>query len=121
VNPSSSVEGVSVGTENLGVGYSLEDFRATNINNLQKLSNNFQQISSQTTTVDGKPAYKIVFQGTFPEQMSSTSTQNVAMKSIQIYTVNNGIGYVIAYKATQDNYNTYLSQAQQIIDSFKFI
>ena len=121
VNPSSSVDGVTVATENLGVGHTLEDFRATGLTDLQKLINNFQQISSQTTTVDGNPAYKIVFQGTFPEQMSSTSTQNVAMKSIQIYTVNNGIGYFITYKATQDNYNTYLSQAQQIIDSFKFI
>ena len=120
LTPSSSVDGVTVATRNLHTGESLEDFRATGVNDIQKFSN-FQQISSQATTVDGKPAYKIVWQATVPTQMPSGSTQNLAIKSTQIYTVNNGIAYVIGYKATQDNYDTYIAQAQQIIDSFKFI
>lgn len=120
LSSSSSVDAVTVASQNLGVGQTLDDFRATSINDLQKFTN-FQQISSQTTTVDGKPAYKIVWQATVPVQMSSSSTQNMAIKTTQIYTVNNGIAYVIGYKTPVSEYDTYFAQAQQIIDSFKFI
>ena len=120
LSSASSVDGVTVATRNLHTGESLEDFRTTSINDLQKYTN-FQQISSQTMTLAGKPAYKIVWQATVPTQMSSGSTQNIAIKSIQIYTTNNNVTYVLGYKATSSEYDTYVAQAQQIIDSFKFI
>ena len=121
LNSSSAVDGVTVSTRNLGAGESLADFRTSEVNDLQKATTNFQQISSASTAIAGKPAYNIVFQATAATKMPSGSTQNIAIKSTQIYTVSNGIGYIIGYKTPVSEYDTYLSQAQQIIDSFKFI
>jgi len=120
LSSASAVDGVTVATRNLHSGETLQDFSTSGVNDLQKYTN-FQQISNETTTLAGKPAYKIVWQATVPTKMPGGSTQNIAIKSIQIYTVDNNIAYLLGYKATSSEYDTYLAQAQQIIDSFKFI
>lgn len=119
LSSSSSVDSVVVGTENLDVGHTLQDFRTTNLNVIQKYTN-YQELSSQTTTFAGNPAYKIVWQATVPVQLSTSSSQNMLIKSTQIFTINDNVGYAITYKAPSSEYDTYLAQAQQIIDSFKF-
>jgi len=38
---------------------------------------------------------------------------------MQTYLVNNNTGYIVTYKAILGDYNTYLAQAQPIMNSFK--
>ena len=38
---------------------------------------------------------------------------------MQTYLVNNNAGYIVTYKAIPSDYNTYLAQAQPIMNSFK--
>jgi len=41
------------------------------------------------------------------------------LKLTQIWTIKDGKEYFITYKAAPNNYDTYLSAAQQMIDSFQ--
>jgi eukaryotic-like serine/threonine-protein kinase len=71
---------------------------------------NFTQIEATNTTLVGLPAYKIVY----------TATVNGdQLKVLQTWTVKDNKVYVITYKAAPDNYDTYASTAQQMIDSFQ--
>ena len=81
----------------------------------------YQLVSNQSTTLGGKPAYTIVWQATLPVQPdpSSSTTQNTTLKVMQTYVVNNNTGYIVTYKALPSDYNTYLAQAQPIMNSFK--
>jgi hypothetical protein len=80
----------------------------------------FQQISNNTTTVSGQPAQTTVFQGVIPVQLNTTAatSSNMTLKVMETFVVNNNTGYVIAYKAVPSDYNTYLAQAQRIMNSF---
>jgi hypothetical protein len=71
---------------------------------------NFKGIEATNTTLSGLPAYKLVFAGTDSGEQ---------LKILQTFTVKDGKGYVITYKASPSNYDTYLSEAQQMIDSFQ--
>ena len=119
VNPSSKIDGVDVGTTNLGSSDTLSSFVASQMANLT-IYPSYQQISNNTTTVSGKPAQTIVFQGLIPVQLNTTpgSSTNMTLKEIQTFVVSNNTGYVIAYKAVPSDYNTYLAQAQRIMSSF---
>jgi hypothetical protein len=78
---------------------------------------NFTQIEATNTTLAGLPttlaglpAYKIVYTATVDGDQ---------LKVLQTVTVKDGKAYVITYKGAPGNYNTYLSAAQQMIDSFQ--
>ncbi len=117
-NPNSKVDGVNVGTVGLSAGQTLGSFVDTVMANTTTYPN-YQEISNNTTTVSGKPAETIVFQATVPVAQASGTT-DVPLKVMEIFTINNNTGYVIAYKAVPSDYDTYISQAQQIINSFSF-
>jgi hypothetical protein len=95
---------------------SLTAYHKVNINDYP----NCQTGSVHATTFAGKPAYNIVWQATVPEQLgtASSSAQNMTIKVMQTYLINNNTGYVVTYKATPSDYNTYLAQAQRIMNSF---
>ena len=117
-NPNSKVDGVNVGTVDLSAGQTLGSFVDSQMANITKYPN-YQEISNNTTTASGKPAETIVFQATVPVAQASGTT-DVPLKVMEIFTINNNTGYVIAYKAVPSDYDTYISQAQQIINSFSF-
>jgi hypothetical protein len=71
---------------------------------------NFKQIEATNTTLAGLPAYKIVYTATVDGDQ---------LKVLQTVTVKDGKAYVITYKAAPNNYDTYLSAAQKMIDSFQ--
>jgi hypothetical protein len=71
---------------------------------------NFTQIEATNTTLAGLPAYKIVYTATVDGDQ---------LKALQTWTVKDGKAYAITYKGAPSNYNTYLSAAQQMIDSFQ--
>ncbi|MGA7075230.1 MAG: hypothetical protein WBZ42_01595 [Halobacteriota archaeon] len=109
---------VSVATEDLDPNATLTDFAKFNVAQINDFPN-YQLISNQSTTLGGKPAYNVVWQASVPVQVDTT-VQNTQLKFMQTYVINNNKGYVVYYKAIPSDYNTYLVQAQQIMNSFKF-
>jgi hypothetical protein len=111
------VDGVDVGTsESAGT---LSDWTTSNLNTVQS-NPDYALISSEDTTIANHPAHTVVFQATIPEQMTNGTQEDVSLKVMQIYTINNNVGYVLTYKTIPGDYNTYLAQAQQITNSFRF-
>jgi hypothetical protein len=109
---------VSVATDDLNPNTTLTNYTNFSIGQINDYPN-YQLISNQSTTLGGKPAYNIVWQANIPVQVGTT-VQNQTLKFMQTYVVNNNTGYVVYYKAIPSEYNTYLAQAQQIMNSFKF-
>jgi len=102
-------------TENLNVqvgnasGETLSSLTARVTSELQNGSD-FKQIEAGNTTLAGNPAYKIVF---------TVTVDGNHLKATQIWTVKDGKEYIITYMAAPNNYDTYASTAQQVIDSFQ--
>ncbi|MGZ8892869.1 MAG: PsbP-related protein, partial [Halobacteriota archaeon] len=87
--------------------------------NAAKQSSGYSLLSYESTTIGGQPANKIVYTATVPQRIGTT-TQNAQIKTMQYLVVHNGKQYVVAYKTVQDDYDKYLTQAQEVINSFKF-
>jgi hypothetical protein len=118
LNSSSVIDAVNIGTHDLSAGETLSSFVDSQMVNVTKYPN-YQQISNNTTTVSGKPAQTIAYQGLIPVQLNtSQTTANTTLYVMQTFVVNNNTGYVITYKAIPSDYNTYLAQAQRIMSSF---
>jgi hypothetical protein len=73
-------------------------------------NDDFKQIEATNTTLAGLPAYKIVYTATIDGNQ---------LKVLQTWTVKDGKAYIITYKGAPANYDTYLSAAQKMIDSFQ--
>ncbi len=119
VTKNASPNSVSVSTID-APNMTLLDFTTYNLNSANDLTN-YTLISNKSTTVGGKPAYTVVWQAYVPVQMgaSASTIKDTPVKVMQTYLVNNNTGYVVSYQATLSNYNTYLTQAQRIMNSFK--
>jgi hypothetical protein len=109
-----SVGAVSVETADLIPGATFDDFITSNLENLTNLRD-FTLISSEDVTFATRRAYRVVWQATIPVQLKDTQ-----IKAMQIFVVNNEKGYGITYEATPKDFDKYLAQAQEVIDSFMF-
>ncbi len=83
------------------------------ISQIQKEHKDFKLEASDTLTVDGKKAVKVVFTAT------DSKLQN--RKAMQIVVSNYENIYIITYKASLDKYNTFENTANDMIHSFKFL
>jgi len=83
------------------------------ISQIQKEHKDFKLETSDTLTVDGKKAAKVVFTAT------DSKLQN--RKAMQIVVSNYENIYIITYKASLDKYNTFENTANDMIKSFKFL
>jgi hypothetical protein len=116
-----TIDAVNVATYGLSSNDTLADFMTRNVAEMSKFPN-YRQISTQSTTLAGKPAYTLVWQATVPVQMGSDASirQNTTLKLTQTLVINNNKGYIVTYKAIPSDYDKYLAQAQQIMNSFEF-
>jgi hypothetical protein len=116
-----TIDAVNVETHSLTANDTLQDF-TTSDTNASSTYPDYKLISNQSATLGGKQAYIVVWQAAVPVQIgnSVSDIQNTPLKVMQIYVIYNNKGYVITYKAVSGDYNTYLAQAQQIMNSFKF-
>jgi hypothetical protein len=124
LNPNNTVDGVVVASRNATTGETLQTFSENTLNNLTSYQNSglysgYSLQSFQGTTLAGESANKIVWQATVPQKIGN-SASNAQMKEMQFLMVHNGTEFVVTYKATQSEYDTYLTQAQEVINSFKF-
>jgi len=79
---------------------------------------NYTIISNQSVTFAGKPAYNMIWQATVSVQLNRTATKNLTVEVNKTFMINNDTGYVVTDKASPNDYNTYLSLAQRIMNSF---
>jgi eukaryotic-like serine/threonine-protein kinase len=103
-------ENLNVQVYNLSASDTLSSETDALLSELNGLSN-FTLVNEGNTTLAGNPAYKVVF--------TVTTSTGDNLKATQIWTVKDGKEYIITYKGTPTNYDTYLSAAQQMIDSFQ--
>ncbi|MGZ5502777.1 MAG: hypothetical protein ACXW1O_06185 [Halobacteriota archaeon] len=123
LSPNETVDGVLVATKSLAAGQILSDFVDSDVKELKNYSStgfykNFTILNETNSTISGKPAHTIVWSGIIPIQYSKTQVTNTSVKLMQTYVVNNNMGYVMTYKAVVSDYDTYLAQAQRIMNSF---
>jgi hypothetical protein len=83
------------------------------VSQIQKEHKDFKMETSETSTVDGKKAVKVIFTAT------DSKLQN--RKAIQIVFSNYENIYILTYKASLDKYNTFENIANEMINSFKFL
>jgi hypothetical protein len=122
LSPTEPVDGVLVATKSLTSGQTLSDFADNEVKELKNYSNagfykNFT-LNETNSTFAGKPAHTIVWSGIIPIQYNQTTATNKSVKMTQTYVVNNNMGYVVTYKAVSSDFDTYLEQAQRIMNSF---
>jgi|SRR5659263_302408 hypothetical protein len=123
-DPLTKVDGVNVVTQELSSGQKLSDFVTYNLNQLNSSSSssgiykNFTILNETNLTFAGTQAHKIVFSTLAPQTINETFTTNKTIKTTQIWLINNNTGYVVAYKALLNDYDKYLAQATQIMNSF---
>ncbi|MGZ8937490.1 MAG: hypothetical protein ACXW02_08415 [Halobacteriota archaeon] len=123
LNPNETADGVVVATKSLSSGQTLDDFVASDVKELNNYSStgfykNFKILNETNSTISGKPAHTIVWSGIIPVHYNKTTPTNTSVKEMQTYVVNNNMGYVVTYKAVASDYDTYLAQAQRIMNSF---
>ena len=123
LNPNNTTDGVVVATEGLASGTTLNDFVNAKVTNLKNANStgvykNFTILNETNSTIAGKPAHTMVFSAIFPVQYNMTTATNTSLKMTQTWVVNNKTGYVITYKTISSDYDTYLAQAQRIMNSF---
>lgn len=104
---------------NATTGTTRREFTDFNLRALSTKCEAYWLQSFEDTTLAGQQASKIVWQATVPQRIG-TVTQNAQIKATQFYVTHDGRGYVVAYKAVTSDYETYLTQAQQVLNSFKF-
>jgi Flp pilus assembly protein CpaB len=123
LNPNETADGVLVAAKGLAAGQTLNDFVNSEIKQLKDNASvgfykSFNVTSETNSTFAGKPAHTIVWSAIVPVQYNKTTSTNTSVKEMHTYVVNNNMGYVITYKAVASDYDTYLAQAQRIMNSF---
>jgi len=123
LSPNETADGVLVAAKSLSAGQTLSDFANSEVaplknNNTTGNFKNFTVLNDTNLTFAGKPARTIVWSGIVPIQYNQTTATNKSVKVMHTYVVNNNTGYVITYKAISSDYDTYLAQAQRIMNSF---
>ena len=89
----------------------LEEVTKFQISELKKSNPNLEFSESTSTTLAGKPAYRVVF--------TATDNNQVERKAMQIWTIIDNKAILITYKAQPDKYSTYLPTIEQMIGSFQ--
>lgn len=89
----------------------LQEVTKVQLSELRKSNPNLEISESTSTTLAGKPAYRVVF--------TATDNNQVERKAMQIWTIIDNKAILITYKAQPDKYSTYLPTIERMIGSFK--
>lgn len=103
-------EVISITTEVLPTSdFDLERYTEAALDQIEVFQD-FRLLNSSSTTLGGLPAHLIVY--TFTDE-SQTPLQN-----LQVWTVKDGMAYVITYGGTPEEFDSSLPAFQSIMDSF---
>lgn len=115
----SSSQGTPDATLNIIVGnrlpsdMSLEQFSAASINDLRHSFPSFDLQQSNSTTLGGLPAHRVVY--------TAEVAPGSGVKFMQVWTIKDARDFVITDASLPGNFSTYLPTIQHMIDSFAFI
>jgi hypothetical protein len=105
-----SPEVISITTEVLPISdYSLDRYSEAALRQVESFQD-FKLLNSSSTMLAGLPAHMILY--TFTDE-SQTPLQN-----LQVWTIRDGIAYVITYGGTPEEFEDSLSALQSVMDSF---
>jgi eukaryotic-like serine/threonine-protein kinase len=105
-------ENVSIRVENLtNPQTSLDDYTQSAIAEISKYYKNVKIIESSATILAKKPGSLIVYTG--------KDKNSLLVKNLEVWTIDRGKAYILAYKAAPDRYHKSLETAMTMINSFK--
>ena len=119
LNPNDTLDKITASTSDtyLGQLVTLQDVISDHIESVTTFQD-FHLISRGNVTLGGLPAYEIVYTA---NQQHWNPNMNEIVQLMWVFGMNNnGRVYSVCYEAVFNDYNTYLSQAQQITDSFSY-
>ena len=89
----------------------LQEVTKVQLSELRKSNPNLEISETTSTTLAGKPAFRVVF--------TATDNNQVERKAMQIWTIIDNKAILITYKAQPDKYSTYLPTIERMIGSFQ--
>ena len=89
----------------------LQEVTKVQLSELRKSNPNLEISESTSTTLAGKPAYRVVF--------TATDNNQVERKAMQLWAIIDNKAILITYKAQPDKYSTYLPTIERMISSFQ--
>ena len=92
---------------------SLDQFSNATINDLRQSFPGFNLTESNSTTLAGIPAHKIVY--------TSLTQSGRELELMQVWTLKDARDFIITYGALSRDFSSYLPTIQKMIDSFAFI
>lgn len=89
----------------------LKEYADMSVGEVKKFEGTIEGGTYTNTTLSGMDALQLVFE--------SNKVVDNTLKFKQVFLINNGKAYVATYTAAKPDYDTYLVDANQIINSFK--
>jgi serine/threonine-protein kinase len=106
-------ENVLVGVENLSSrNMDLAPYTTLQLSLLSAGTQGFNLVESLPTTIANNPAHQIVYTETLDQ---------LNLKKMQVWTVKDGIAYLIIYAADEADYSDQLPTVRKMLDSFEII
>jgi hypothetical protein len=104
-------EVISITTEVLPTSdFSLDSYTEAALGQVESFQD-FRLLNSSSTTLAGLPAHMIVY--------SFTDESQTPLENLQVWTMKDGMAYVITYGGTTEEFDSSLPVFQSVMDSFR--
>jgi eukaryotic-like serine/threonine-protein kinase len=102
-----------VAVENLSSrNMGLAPYTTLQLSLLSEGTQGFNLVESLPTTIANNPAHQIVYTETL---------EQLALKKMQVWTIKDGIAYLIIYAADESDYSDQLPTIRKMLDSFEIL
>jgi hypothetical protein len=106
-------ENILVAVENLSSrNMGLAPYTTLQLSLLSEGTQGFNLVESLPTTIANNPAHQVVYTETMDQ---------LKLKKMQVWTVKDGMAYLIIYAADEADYSSQLPTARRMLDSFEII
>lgn len=110
INP----ENILVAVENLSsTDMGLAPYTASQLSLLSEGTKGFKLVESLPTTIANNPAHQIVY--------TEQPLEQLKLKKMQVWTVKDGMAYLIIYAADEADYPSQLPTVKKMLDSFEIL
>jgi hypothetical protein len=104
-------EVISITTEVLPTSdFSLDSYTEAALGQVESFQD-FRLLNSSSTTLAGLPAHMIVY--------SFTDESQTPLENLQVWTIKDGMAYIITYGGTPEEFDSSLPVFQSVMDSFR--
>lgn len=99
-------ENIGIVKKTLDKEYTLDEYYTLTKPELQNLIPNFVEVSNETIKIKDMNAQKLIYQGTQGE---------VKLQWAQVYLIKNKVVYIITYTATEDTFNEFIKNVDDMV------